>query len=399
MKKFIILAAAAIMAVAACAKVEPTGKDVDTPIQFSVINHLQQTKATEGLTYPTDVPFGTFAWWTASALGNNAVDQTNVFMDNQEVKYFEASGENAAKWAPSTTYYWTKSGYLTFASYSPYVSATNLEKGFSAVPSYDVTKGFLFENYTIVSATNVDLMYANLAKDCTQNTNANGADVTNDSNPEGGFKGVPTIFNHALCRIGFSFRAAGTLNPNVTAIQVDVKSVEIKNIDKKGSFTQIPATSGAARWSSTHAAANYTDYTYLAATETPINLVLAANPSYTALNVRKILLPQTLVNSGVNDAIATTTDQVLELNYIIKTHYSSNTETDPTKAAYWATEDITSRVRLNNGTIAAWADNQNITYKITINPYDSTPITFDPAVVNWDSSVDTGEIIVTPNAN
>lgn len=395
MKKYFILAAAAVLAVAACAKIEPTGKDIDRPIQFSVINHLQQTRATEGITYPTDVPFGTFAWWTSSAWSNSAADQTNVFMNNQEVKYFEASGTEAAKWAPATTYYWTKTGYLTFASYSPYTAAGN-DKGYSSIPTYDVTNGFQFTNYTIVDATNVDLMYANLAKDCTQNTNANGTAVTNDSNPEGGFKGVPTIFNHALCRIGFSFRAAGTLNPNVTAIQVDVKSVTIKNIDKKGSFTQIPSTTTTPRWSSTHAAANYTDYTYLTTSDTPINLVLAASPEYTALNVRRILLPQTLVNSGATDAIATTTDQVLELNYIIKTHYTSNPETDSTKDAYWATEDITSRVRLNNGTILTWADNQNITYKITINPYDSTPITFDPAVVNWDSNVDPGEIVVTP---
>ena len=49
----------------------------------------------------------------------------------------------------------------------------------------------------------------------------------------------------------------------------------------------------------------------------------------------------------------------------------------------WATEEAVSAVRLNNGTITSWQDNQNITYRISINPYNTLPITFDPAVVDW----------------
>ena len=400
MKKYLIIALAA-MATMACAKIESNDSTPDTPIRFSVVSRLQQTKAsTTGVVYPTSVPFGTFAWWTENNWTGIAADQTNVFMDNEQVSYNSTS----KTWVPSQTYYWTKAGKLTFTSYSPYVNAeTKASKGFSAIPSYHYANGFQFTNYTIVSATDVDLMYSNLAANCTQDSNSDGSLVydgtTSGENPtDHGYKGVPTIFNHALCQIGFSFRAAGTLNPNVTAIQVDVKSVIIRNIDNKGSFTQTSTP----RWSSTHAAANYTSYTFLAATDEPINLVLAANPSYTDLNERKILLPQALQTDDdptdpTVDPIATTTDQVLELNYIIKTHYASNPVTDTANAAYWATEDITSRVRLNNGNIATWGDNKNITYKITINPYDTTPITFDPAVVTW-TDVNSNEIVVTPPA-
>ena len=54
MKKYFIIAVAAMAAMAACTKVDPVNNTTkDTAISFSVINHLQQTRATEGLTYPT----------------------------------------------------------------------------------------------------------------------------------------------------------------------------------------------------------------------------------------------------------------------------------------------------------------------------------------------------------
>ena len=87
MKKFFLLAAAAIVTLAACSKVETIDSTPETAIRFSVVNHLLQTKAQTlpytGLTYPTSVPFGTHAWWTASDWTGIAADQTYVFMNNE----------------------------------------------------------------------------------------------------------------------------------------------------------------------------------------------------------------------------------------------------------------------------------------------------------------------------
>ena len=379
MKKFFLFAVAAVMTMAACTDVNLKNDGPEVPVSFAVINHLQQTKAQtlpySGMTYPTGVPFGTFAWWTQNAWTGIAADQAKVFMNNEKVAY--ASGI----WAPVTTYYWTKSGYITFASYSPYTS-NGSDSGYSEIPSYSVTDGFVFNNYSIVDGTNIDLMYADLAANCTQQTNVDGTSVLDEG--DSGFSGVPTIFNHALCQINFVFRAIGKMNPNVDRIVIVVNDVDIKNINKKGSFAQ----NNSPRWASSHAAANMADYDFAPASALELNLldgsdpaVVAATNNYTALGVSRILLPQVLLNSA--DAIASTTDQLLSVTYTVKTHYTS-APADESDPDYWATEDLVSSVRLNNGTIAAWGDNQNITYRISINPYLSTAITFDPAVVSWE---------------
>lgn len=379
MKKYLIIAAAAIAAIVACTKVEMKDTSKDVAINFTVVNHLQQTKAQtlpySGLTYPTDVPFGTYAWWTQNDWTGVAADQTFVFMDNEKVSYDTANNQ----WVPSSTYYWTKSGKITFASYSPYTAA-GADNGYSQLPVYDVAKGFLFNNYTIVDATNVDLMYSDLAANCNKETNIDGNSVKDQG--DSGFSGVPTIFNHALCRLNFEFRAIGAKNPNVSKIVVDVTDVDIVNIDNKGSFTQGNAT----RWATDHA--NYTaSYDFAPASTMSLDLIentaanVASTTNYTSLGVSRILLPQVLQNN-TTEAIATTTDQKLVVTYTVKIHYASapSDESDP---AYWATEDLVSTVRLYNGAITAWGDNQNITYRISINPYLNAPVTFDPAIVDW----------------
>lgn len=377
MKKFFIIVAAAVVAMAACSKVETVDNTPDTLINFTVVNHLQQTKATAGLTYPTSIPFGTFAWWTQDTWANtdDADKQKFIFMDNQEVNH------SGGKWLPTTAYYWTKTGNITFASYSPY-TASGDDQGYTTLPTYDVTDGFKFNNYIIVNSTDVDLMYANLAVDCTKNTNTDGSEVTDDSNPESGFAGVPTIFNHALCQIGFEFRAIGRKNPNVSDIKIVLNDVDILNIDNKGSFTQAAST----KWATDHAN-NTADYDFAPASAIELSLldgtndaVVAATNNYTALGKTRILMPQALVVTKDNgtpvDATPTTvTDQKIQVNYTIKIKYNSSSE--------WATEDVTSIVRLNNGNIEAWLDNQNITYRISINPYSTIPVTFDPAIVDW----------------
>lgn len=371
MKKYLILAAAAITVMAACSKVEtfdntPSQKE----IRFTVVNHLQQTKAA-GYVYPTSVPFGTFAWWTENDWTGIAADQTFVFMDNQQVTWHSIEPGQAEVWAPTETYYWTRSGKITFASYSPY-TANGTDKGYSAVPAYDVTKGFLFNDYSIVDGTDVDLMYANLAENCHQNFNTDGSAVTDNNNPESGFSGVPTIFNHALCQLGFSFRAIGHKNPNVNAIKIEITDVDIVNIDNKGTFTQNNVT----RWATDHAN-HVASYDYAPASTFELNLIentaanIAATDNYTALGKTRILLPQTLLTANM------ATDQKLVVAYTVKTEYVS-------APGVWAEEDIVSSVRLNNGNIAAWKDNQNITYRISINPYVTEKITFDPAVIAWE---------------
>ena len=124
---------------------------------------------------------------------------------------------------------------------------------------------------------------------------------------------------------------------------------------------------------------------------------LPATDNYTALGTTRILMPQALVvttdtntNLPVDPAPAAVTDQKLVVKYTIKTEYTS-------KPNEWATESVVSTVRLNNGSISAWKENQNITYRISINPYATLPITFDPAVLSWEDVYSDNIDIIVPN--
>ena len=391
MKKYFIIAAFAVAAMA-CSKTESVPVATkDLPVSFAVVNHLHQSRATTtGLTYPTSVPFGTLAWWTLGEWTGIAADQTNVFMDNVEVSWHSLNPGEAEVWAPVETYYWTKSGKITFASYSPYTAAGN-DKGYSEIPVYDVQDGFLFNNYTIVDDTDVDLMYANLAANCSQTTNADGSAVHDNlaTSTDSGYQGVPTIFNHALCRIGFNIRAIGPKNPSVDTVVIRVDSVLIYNIDNKGSFKQAAAT----KWTTDHA--NYKDdYDFSPASPLELGLIrnttanLQATDNYTDLGENKILLPQALLSANL------ATDQKLVLKYSVLTHYKSNPAVagDPD---YWVEEPLVSTKFLSSGNITSWGDNQNITYRISISPV-ADAITFDPAVLPW-TDIFSNDVKVTPD--
>ncbi len=106
MKKYIIIAIAALAASAACSKVETT--EVQKEISFEVANNIK-TKAFTGSVYNNGA-FGTYAWF------NN----TDEFMVNEQV---DLSG---GVWKTvDNTYYWPKTGSISFISYSPFEGTSN----------------------------------------------------------------------------------------------------------------------------------------------------------------------------------------------------------------------------------------------------------------------------------
>lgn len=383
------MAAAAILSLAACSTFEP----VDTPdslITFAVVNNLPQTRATAGLEY-TNGPFGTFAWWTNNTWSNTAdADKLyHVFMENQQIT------NTTGVWAPTTDYYWTKTGYITFASYSPYVSGA--EKGFSAVPEYTVADGFKFDDYTVVDDTNIDVMYATLAENCTKNTNTDSTEVTDNANPESGYAGVPTIFHHALTKVQVAVRMkTERKNPNVRNINIEVTNITFQNINKKGSFVQLPNPT----WTlpATPVTANYL---YFDGSTTPEVLWFfendddsdQANPrvtTYTPISTSRMLLPQELTAIDTTDPTDNADNhQNVEISYRIKMWYKDNTTP--------AVETITSTVVLYNDAgspaVTEWTPNMSVLYRITIDPYSDKKVTFDPAVIDWADTVNSDLLI------
>lgn len=353
MKKLVIISFAAVAALAACTKVENTTFDEEHPITFNVVSYQQQTRANSA--YSVADVFGTFAYWTATDWATDG--DANVFMDNEKIVYGPSYA--LGEWGPENKYYWTKTGAITFASYSPYVSGA--EKGFSAVPFHSKSSGFRFPAYTIQDATNVDVMVADLRADQT----ANAPEYTLSSNSDG----VPTLFRHVLTQVAIQFKVTANHNANVDGSEVVLHEVKITDIKNKGDYTQTASPV----WTGQTGAV---EYEFNPATGNDITMVSTATEPYKPQVESRILLPQDLL---ATDTVLGVAGQKLEVSYTIRTHYKSQ------PAGTWAEENVSSVIDLTSTAIPSWSPNMSIVYNITLSPFSDVPVLFDPAIAPWTS--------------
>lgn len=356
MKKYIFIAAAALVTLAACTKTQI----VDTPqreISFEVANSLQ-TKAA-GVVYDNGA-FGTYAWF------NN----TDEFMVNEKVD------KSGSVWKTvDHTFYWPKTGSISFVSYSPFAGP---------VPAVEKDK----ITYTNVTAADVDVLYADKAT-CSSNVN----EVTDDAaagTTDSGFSGVPTIFRHALAKLSFDIKANfleydDTTNGSHTEWEVTVKSIKIGGFKTTGDC-ELNLNSDNKSWDkpvTTVGTDDFNVWTNLSGTTADQELLPSGDMVLTTtaqtLNAATgFVMPQVL-EAGT---------QVLKLSLHIKTTLSNGKTIE---------EDILDKpIDLKAiSSLKAWQMNENIHYSINIkptasdasNPHNDDPedviITFDPAVADW----------------
>ena len=153
MKKYFIFAAAALVALAACNKIEKT-EAVDVPISFQVANFVGQTKAGESL-FPIDSTFFTYSWFH-----ENATAAAQAFMVGEEVKW-QATPK---QWASNRAYFWPKTGWLNFFSYTGYPRPSTVTEG-----------SVKYTNVAITDTTN-DAMLASAAYRYSKNENVYAGD-------------------------------------------------------------------------------------------------------------------------------------------------------------------------------------------------------------------------------
>lgn len=344
MKKYFVFAAAALVALASCTKIDNEIPAKDQKITFDVVKYAQQTKAGE-LAYSTDDSFGTYSWWTenawASTADANKLDY--VFMTNEKVSWSATDTE----WEPENAYYWTKTGKLHFVSYSPYKETSPM--------TYSVANGCQFANYQIPS-TPEDLMYSTIALNKAKNE-------TTYLKNTGMTEGVPTLFHHTLCKVSFKFvqKDETPLPSTIESVSIKVKSASIESIYTKASFKELPT----AAWTSQSEASNFTLGT------SDLTLTTTAQQ----YGSTRIHMPQTLAADG----------QKIKLTYDITIKYASN-------ATAKTTTVTNQEVVLKTASLPSWDINKNIVYTIEIGAFSDQPILFDPAVVNWDDASETIEI-------
>ena len=360
MRKYLIITAAALLALASCSKVE-SNVSADRAISFQVTRY-QNTKADAPADYKDayqNVPFGAYAWFKGNTAAENA-----VFMTNQKVSYKEA--ENV--WLPDgSTYYWPKSGSLDFICYSPYSADA---KGITVAEDK-----ISFKDYTPAAD---DLMYGDKAVGQKDNSDTYY------------YNGVPVLFHHALARVAFQVKAAylqkEVAKGDVTKWEITVNSAAVKDVRTTGSL-ELPLDGAAWKlpdpkvWTPTEAKA---DLKF----ETKDLKALTAEPQ--SLGESVFVLPQAL-----------SLGQQVVLNITIKTYRDMGngfqlafTETGLEVAAPLTLKEL-----------AQWGINQDITYTFSIapaagsgsdpenpgtevDPYDpnlkDVEIIFDPAQAEWD---------------
>ncbi|MGN1225982.1 MAG: fimbrillin family protein [Candidatus Cryptobacteroides sp.] len=194
MKKYLFIAAAACVALAACTKNEVNPVGADQEITFETAVNKASTKALiSGAQYPTTATFGTVAY--KESTGNDK------YFGPEEVSYNNAN----SYWSTAVAYYWPVNDALTFMSYSPYKYQ---ESAYTHIPvavteSYNTLK---FTDYNVEDHQDTDLMVAEIKKEQKANTTQTGGTWQ---------KGVPTIFHHKLSQIvAINFQTVDTQDPD-----------------------------------------------------------------------------------------------------------------------------------------------------------------------------------------
>lgn len=203
MKKFFILAAAALVAIAACSKNEAdtAAYEQSRVINFNTVANKATKAPISGTVYSYNLPsFGVFA----SYLEKNKTWAANKasatrYMDDVEVSFNDAK----EIWAPASTYYWPLEGSLSFIAYSPKAAATAA----FAEATGTLTLSAFTVNTTV--ADQVDLLYSSVNADRTMNESyyVDSANSKNSENADGD-KGVNIKFKHALAQVIFKAKTA-----------------------------------------------------------------------------------------------------------------------------------------------------------------------------------------------
>ena len=362
MKKYIIIALAALTASVACSKVETV--DLQKEINFEVANNIR-TKAFTGSVYNNGA-FGTYAWF----------NDTDEFMVNEQVD------NNGSAWTTKDhTFYWPKTGSVSFISYSPFEGTSN-----TASTTPEITKNKI--TYTGVTAGTTDLMYADKAT-CSNNVN----EVEDGTNS---FTGVPTVFRHALAKLSFKVQANFTEYDDATTGShtewvITLNSFKIGGFKNKGDL-ELNLNGDGKSWDkpvTTVGTENYNVWTNVDGATADQELVDPATyPSGVALTTTaKDLTPAT---GFVLPQVLTAGAQTVKINAHIKTTLANGKTIN---------EDFVKTINISEiSTLKAWQMNENIVYTIKFKPtahstdpgvpaHDDDPedviIKFDPAVADW----------------
>ena len=391
MKKYLLIAATACVALAACTKNEVRPVSTDQEITFETAVYKASSKALISTpTYPKTASFGTVAYRESS--GNPKYFGPEEVSYNNDKKY----------WSTATAYYWPVNDALTFMSYSPYKYQ---ETAYMATPvnvteSYNTIK---FADYNVQDHQDTDLMVADIKKAQEANTTQVGGTWQ---------KGVPTIFHHKLSQIvAINFQTVDTQDPDnkkdyanghtgqsgseyeAGDQQFFLNEVSLCKTCFTGTYeyTYDDATSAVTKdaWTKGSTLVDKTLwFTEPAAYPNAAGKFVGGeikpqrtkNTGELAHNNYILILPQKFDTYAPGDE---STVPHLYIKYTVRTYYAADGYSDE------EIETVVPLYDIHSTTDNTWAMNKKITYNFNLT---KQRIYWDPQVVNWDSESHTVEI-------
>lgn len=365
-KSYISLIALLAGMAVSCAKIEQgNGRVEDRRICYDVIQDRSAVTKAAGV-YPTGESFASYAWYLPD--GKNWADDKEdaaLYIDEAVISYDNAR----SSWYDQTrTYYWPKTGSLTFFSISPASVAE------SAVLTKD--DGFWISSWDVAANQDKDIMVADIQTD------------KNANETVGSFTGVPTIFRHKLAMIeGFTFNTFKDYAPGKSGSSYKdddkrffIKSIKVNNLKQEGRFVSgnAPSSTNIGQWQVSGTSAE-TDYIWFSESE-GVEVVYNSSESerIPANNLGGkasiLVLPQTFTNPD---------DAYLEYEPNIEITYETWEYTNNSGAYNYY--ETTARASLYSilASVGNRLDmNKKITFNITIN-LNSNLIIWAPDQNDW----------------
>ena len=327
----VLFATFVIAAIASCTKNDVTPVENESlEIKFqTVVGPQTKTLGSGQVEYAGDAFYSTAFYldkaknWAANS------GEAVVYLQDKII----GSGDPKT-WAATTSYYWPKSGKLTFMSYAlldksdSYVDATSFVTA--------AKTGLTVSNFNVNTYVDHDLLVATIASDKTANEEVY---LT---------KGVPTLFGHKLCKLEIKPHT----NAAYSTKEFRITSITINNLQSVGTYTMTAA--GVESWDSYGTPDNVTFFTG----SVEINNDADNSTKTTITAAQSVYLPQDFQDT-----------ETITVNYTIKT------------GSFVENVSVTKKLSevFTSGT-GKWEMNKIYNLDLT---FGLETILWDPAQTNW----------------
>ena len=394
MKKYLIIAAAAAVALASCAKVETykiSENDGEMPIAFSNYAPKSLTKAdgsyVASTTLVNNKKFGVYSYATANGTAfatSSAGALGTRFMDDVAVTYTTGGDSDATKNTYSPLRYWPSGDtpdWLTFWAYYP-VQADN---GISYTePDGSNDLGVFAFTAAATPAAMVDFMVADVVNDKIYGEAAGDHIAVNGI--------VPLTFKHQLTKIAIKIKTDNE-DELTNVVLTDVK---VYNVKTKGNLEAEYATgTTTTTWADQAIEGTPKVYDVTKNGADFSNEVLTTTAVGGADADLFLMVPQTMVVPTFSTtpnipANLSNTPQYILVEWDVKAYDTAAHATANGAEGLLSTTHNTQAIYLDNVVVKNssdavvsndWAKNQFTTYTITVGP---KPIRFTAVAVAWD---------------